>query len=277
MAPARIAVLVLAALSAIAAVVLIRAMGEGSGGDADPRPQAAASAPQVETARVLIATADMEVGHRVTDADLTWREWPEDAIHSSFLTQSQLPDAKEDYVGAIVRVEVAEGEPLNGKKMVNPGAAGFMAAVLEPGMRAIAVPISAETGAGGFILPNDRVDVILTQQTQIDDGRSMREQHVSRTVLQNVRVLAIDQTFKEVGDDQVVVGSTATLELAPSEAETLTLAEAMGDIALSLRSVADIAYTGPMRNENSLNRVASTPTVRVIRYGNTRQVSVQEN
>lgn len=275
MAPARIAVLVLAALSAIAAVVLIRAMS-GGGGE-DPVQPAAAPPPQAETARVLVSTADMEVGHRVTEADLTWREWPEDAIHSSFLTQSQLPDAKEDYVGAIVRVEVAEGEPLNGKKMVNPGAAGFMAAVLEPGMRAIAVPISAETGAGGFILPNDRVDVILTQQTQIDDGRSMREQHVSRTVLQNVRVLAIDQTFKEVGDDQVVVGSTATLELAPAEAETLTLAEAMGDIALSLRSVADIAYTGPMRNENSLNRVASTPTVRVIRYGNTRQVSVQEN
>ena len=112
MAPARIAVLVLAALSAIAAVVLIRAMS--AGGDADPQPQAAAPAPQVETARVLVATADMEVGHRVSDSDLTWREWPEDAIHSSFLTQSELPGAKEDYVGAIVRVEVAEGEPLNG-------------------------------------------------------------------------------------------------------------------------------------------------------------------
>jgi len=278
MGPARIAVLGLAAVAAIGAVVLVRVMSGGG----EPAPTTVAEPePRQEMARVLVAQTDMEVGRRVAEADLEWRDWPKDAVHKSFLTEDALPDAKDDYVGAIVRVEMAAGEPVSGRKMVNPGEAGFMAAVLEPGMRAVAVPISAETGAGGFILPNDRVDVILTQEIEVDDGRNASgPKHMSRTILKNVRVLAIDQTFKEIDDEQVVVGSTATLELSPQAAESLALAEAMGDIALSLRSVADIAYDDPLglvslsRNED---RVATAPGMRIYRYGATQQVSVQGN
>lgn len=273
MGPARIAVLGLAAVAAIGAVFVVRTM---SGGDA-PQQVAVESSDETPKERVLVAAADMEVGHRVNEDDLVWRDWPEEAVNGAFLTQSKLPDAKDDYTDAIVRVSIVEGEPVNGKKMVNAGDSGFMAAVLEPGMRAVAVPISAETGAGGFILPNDRVDLILTREAPIDDGRSLRNQFISRTILQNVRVLAIDQTFREVDDKQVVVGSTATLELSPSEAESLALGDAMGDISLSLRSVADIAYDGPIQSDGLNNRVASAPTVKVYRYGTARQVSVGEN
>src|SRR5262249_53161737 len=118
------------------------------------------------------------------------------------------------------------------------GAAGYMAAILPSGMRAVSTEISPETGAGGFILPNDRVDVILSKRAN-NDAKQGNKQPVSETILTNVRVLAIDQTVEEKNGQRVVVGKTATVELSPRQAETLTQARQLGTLSLALRSLLD--------------------------------------
>jgi len=273
MSMARIIILALAAVAAIGAVFLARSFSTPRSA---PQPAAAQQAePAFETVQVLTAAADLPIGHRIASGDLQWTAWPKEAAHASFVSESNAPDALETFARAVARADIAAGEPITPRKLINPGDAGFMAAVLEPGKRAVAVRISAETGAGGFILPNDRVDVILTRSDEGggDGGRS--EGFTSATVLENIRVLAIDQTFKEVDDEQVVVGSTATLELAPAQAERLSLAEAQGEIALALRSVADIDYESPLL-ASERSRVSSS-RVRVIRYGAQSSYSVEGN
>ena len=268
MQPVRIIILALAALAAIAAVFIARNF---SGSAPVQQVVQAPAQPAIETVRVLVAGKDLSIGSRVGDSDLQWADWPKSSVHASFMTEQNAPEAATDYVDAVARVDISAGEPLTPRKIIKTGDAGFMAAVLEPGMRAVAVPISAETGAGGFILPNDRVDVIVTRSGAGDGGR---DSFVSETVLRNVRVLAIDQTFKEVDDEEVVVGSTATLELTPSQAEALNLSVATGEIALSLRSVADIEYEAPL---SDVPRVASAQNVRVIRYGAQSNVQIEGN
>jgi pilus assembly protein CpaB len=136
-----------------------------------------------------------------------------------------------------------EGEPIIDRKIIGPDSGGFMAAILPEGMRAISVKISPETGAGGFILPNDRVDVIMTRR--VDDPAG--ERFVTETILMNIRVLAIDQAIAERNGEQVVVGRTATLELTPQQAEIITVAQQMSDrLALSLRSLADAQQVLPL-------------------------------
>jgi pilus assembly protein CpaB len=138
-----------------------------------------------------------------------------------------------------------------------------MAAMLPQGMRAVAVPISAETGVGGFILPNDRVDVLLTRRER-SGGQQGQDRFTSETILSTVRVMAIDQTIQERDGEKVVVGRTATLELTPQEAETMALSKQMGEISLALRSLADSKErTAPSDSENS-NRKSS---VTIVRFG----------
>jgi pilus assembly protein CpaB len=146
---------------------------------------------------------------------------------------------------------------------VNAKGSGFMAAILPTGMRAVSTQISPETGAGGFILPNDRVDVILTRRdTNADKSGGGGEARTSETVLTNIRVLAIDQNIEEKGGQKVVVGKTATLELSASQAETLVLSQQIGQLALSLRSVTDASKSEvPDNGSNKKN------TVNVIRFG----------
>lgn len=276
----RILVLLLAGLAAVAAIFLARGMSSDAGGapvQTEAEQQAAELAANTEM--VLVAASNMAVGHEVTAADLEWRDWPKDSVNEAFFTQSTLPGAVEDYTGAIARREIAAGEPITGGKLVNPGEAGFMAAVLEPGMRAVAVPISVETSAGGFILPNDRVDVLLTNEVQSQGAAAgpSSEAFITRTILENVRVLAIDQVFKEVEGEQVIAGSTATLELTPGEAESLAMADAMGEIVLALRSVADIAYDAPLQNERNRLAAQGNQNITVYRYGASTQTPVRGN
>ena len=138
----------------------------------------------------------------------------------------------------------------------------FMSSILPSGKRAIATQISADTSAGGFILPNDFVDVIMTRRTK--DGGA--DEFITETILGNVRVLAIDQTVKEEDGRQVVVGKTATLELAPEQAEVLTLAEQMGEMSLALRSLADAA---PGSEDD---RVYRSGSIKVVKFGVASQV-----
>lgn len=276
----RILVLLLAGFAAIAAIFLARGMSSGpDSATAQQMIEQEAAQQAVDTEKVLVAAANMPVGHAVKAEELEWREWPAGSVNDAFFTQASLPGAVEDYVGAIARMEIAAGEPITGRKLVNPGEAGFMAAVLEPGMRAVAVPISVETSAGGFILPNDRVDVLLTNEVESAGSPAgpSSETFLTRTILENVRVLAIDQVFKEVEGEQVIAGSTATLELTPGESESLAMADAMGDIVLALRSVADIAYDAPLENDRNRLAAQGNRNITVYRYGASTQTPVRGN
>jgi pilus assembly protein CpaB len=155
------------------------------------------------------------------------------------------------------------GEPVTAQKVIKADGAGFMAAMLTPGMRAVGVKMTTERGAGGFILPNDRVDVIMTRKAGNDGGVTA---YSAATVLENVRVLAIDQTSQEEGDSKSIVGKTATLELSGSQAETLALAEAMGDLSLSLRSLAHDENAAP-DSKRSRGLGSSDQGIVVLRYG----------
>lgn len=260
----RIIVLVVAALAALLAAVFVR-------GAMQPRePDAAAEQAAPEPAaqmRVLAAARDIGPGERVTAADFRWTPWPEEAVIPAYVTQEAEADALERLTGAVARSSFSAGEPVIERKLVQPGQAGFMAAVLTPGMRAVAVPISARSGAGGFILPNDRVDIIATEDNEGGVGAAI--------TVENVRVLAIDQTYSEE-EDGAVVGSTATLELTQEQARVVSRAVAVGDVSLALRSVADT--TGGPRlpgGEGAEPSTSGRQTVRVIRYGNEQRVALQ--
>ncbi len=172
--------------------------------------------------------------------------------------------AKADYFGSVVREPILAGEPIVARKIVRAGDSGYLAAYLEPGMRAMAIKVSVETAAGGFILPGDRVDVLLTQQTTLSnlDGASQASKFRSSMVMQNVKVLAIDQTTRAGEDEQSVVGATATLELRPSDSEALALAKSEGELSLVLRSYADTA--GP---SGRVQAPRESSAVRIFRGG----------
>ncbi len=237
------------------------------------------SEPTIPTVQVLVASGDLTPGQTVRSGDMRWQTWPETALAEGQVTRSSVPNARADLEGSMVRRAFASGEPIVSGALVRPGDAGLMAALVSPGMRAMSIPVSDETSAGGFILPGDRVDLVLTREVG-EDRRSTR--HVSETVLHNIRVLAIDQVFSEDISGGALVGDTATLELSPHEAEVLSLAQAVGDIALSLRSFADIGLRQNVSDlplPGILNATSNRdgPTrVTVLRNGQETQVRIRE-
>ena len=237
MKAARILVLVVALAAGGAAAFLV-------GGDEEKKPDAApAPVVQLETTDVLIAKADIGMGTAMSSQDLSWQAWPSATTGESYITKKDKPNAIEELNGAITRAPFTAGEPIREAKLIRAnGAAGFMAAILPAGMRAVSTEISPETGAGGFILPNDRVDVILSRRPN-GDSKNGAAQPTSETILSNVRVLAIDQTVEEKNGQRVVVGKTATLEIAPRQAETLTQSRQLGTLSLALRSLLDAGKT----------------------------------
>lgn len=230
---ARLIVLGIAIVTAGAAAFLVRSMSTSQG-----PANAALEQPVIATSEVLVATRNIGVGEKTISNDFRWQQWPDTALHKSFIVRKGPNQTFADHVGSVMRYPVVEGEPVTGQKMVKSGDGGVMATILEPGMRAVGVKISAETGAGGFILPNDRVDVIMTNKFRDPDSRG--DKYTSETILNDVRVLAIDQTFREEDGQQVVVGRTATLELTSGQSETLALAAEMGEVSLALRSLAKV-------------------------------------
>jgi len=229
---ARILILGVALAAGGAAAYLV------AGGDEEkPAPAPVA---QFATVDVLIAKADIAMGVAVKDQDLIWQAWPAATTGVNVITKKDRPGAIQELKGAITRVPFSAGEPIRDGKLIKAdGAAGYLAAVLPSGMRAVSTEISPETGAGGFILPNDRVDVILSKRPSTTDPKLSGRHPVSETILTNVRVLAIDQTVEEKNGQRVVVGKTATLELAPRQAETLTQSRQLGMLSLALRSLLD--------------------------------------
>ena len=213
------------------------------------------------------------MGDRISTNDMKWQAWPREAATQGFITKASKPKAMTDYDKAIARTGLLQGEPVAEGKFVrcseDPGKrlqceGGAMAAILPSGMRAIATRISPETSAGGFILPNDMVDVILTRRMR-SRGNS-GEDFVSDTLFQNVRVLAIGQTLETKDGKKTVDGATTTLELTPAQTEQLVLAKSMGELSLALRSLADLrSDAGPIGKEKlGGNRGGG---IRLLRYG----------
>jgi pilus assembly protein CpaB len=218
---------------------------------------------QLDTVDVLIAKGDIPMGTAVSAADLAWQMWPTSAAGATFIRKTDRPNAIEQFTGWIARSPFFAGEPIREAKLVNAKGSGFMAAILPSGMRAVSTEISAETGAGGFILPNDHVDVILSKRDKSGDRTAGPETHGSETILRNIRVLAIDQQVEEKNGQRVVVGKTATLELMPSQAETLALAKQLGTLSLALRSIADTKRTAADQDDGGAGR----GTVNTVRFG----------
>ena len=227
---ARIAVLAIAVVAGGIAAYL------ASGSDDKPRRPAVA---QMQTVDVLVAKADIGLGQSVKPDDLQWQTWPAATASGSFIKRTERPEATTQITGSIARAPFIAGEPIREPKLVKADGSGFMAAILPTGMRAVSTEISPETGAGGFILPNDRVDVILTKREKNAD-KGGADVVNSEIILSNVRVLAIDQAPKEKEGQNAVVGKTVTLELKPEQAETLARARQSGTLSLALRSIADV-------------------------------------
>jgi pilus assembly protein CpaB len=223
-----------------------------------PAPQQA----QIPSVEVLVAKGDIGLGQTVSGGDMQWVSWPANAASGNFITKTNRPDALDSLAGAIARAPFVAGEPIRDAKLVHAKGSGFMAAILPPGMRAVSVGIAPETGAGGFILPNDRVDVILTQRDRAAEKVTGSEVQVSETILKNIRVLAIDQNVEEKNGQRVVIGKTATLELSPGQAESLTLAQKLGSISLALRSITD----ANVKDDDDKSR-GSGSGVNIVRFG----------
>jgi pilus assembly protein CpaB len=246
-------------------VVLTVAVGAGGvaaylASGSDPKAPAEPVA-QLQTVDVLVAKNDIGLGQSVTADDVQWQTWPATTAGNNFMRRNERPEATKDVIGSIARAPFIAGEPIREPKLVKPNGSGFMAAILPTGMRAVSTEISPETGAGGFILPNDRVDVILSKREKNPD-KSAPDLIVAEIILSNIRVLAIDQAPKEKDGQNSVVGKTATLELKPDQAELLARARQSGTLSLALRSITDV--NAP---EKPVDVVKRAEGVNVVRYG----------
>src|SRR3978361_1498137 len=255
-------------------VVLTIAIGAGgiaaylaSGSDKPPSEPIV----QLPTVDVLVAKSDIGLGKSLTPDDLQWQTWPTATASGSFIRRTERPEAPTQILGYIARAPFIAGEPIRDQKLVKADGSGFMAAILPTGMRAISTEISPETGAGGFILPNDRVDVIHSKREKSAD-RTGADLITSEIILTNVRVLAIDQAPKEKEGQNAVVGKTVTLELKPEQAETLAGARPGGTPGLALRSIADVNAVEAVPDE----QIKRSDSVNVVRYGVPSQTTTQK-
>ncbi|HKU04647.1 MAG TPA: Flp pilus assembly protein CpaB [Bradyrhizobium sp.] len=265
MNPARIAVLAVAIVAGGIAAYL----ASGSDEKSAPAPVA-----QLQTVDVLVAKNEIGLGQSVKPDDLQWQTWPAATASSNFITRTGRANAVTEITGSIARSPFIAGEPIREPKLVKADGSGFMAAILPTGMRAISTEISPETGAGGFILPNDRVDVILTKREKNPD-KAGPDVANSEIILSNVRVLAIDQAPKEKEGQNTVVGKTVTLELKPEQAETLARSRQTGTLSLALRSIADVNMVEQV-DEDGLKRARRGESVNVVRYGVVSPTTMQK-
>ncbi|WP_269714708.1 Flp pilus assembly protein CpaB [Caulobacter sp. NIBR2454] len=293
MSAARILVFVVAAIAALGAWFVMRMASR----PADAPVAQTVAGPSTPMTQVLVSTRELPIGTRLVAGDVTWRSWPADALNPAFITDGAAPapvekpsDAKkvaeaagqmlggggaaQALEGAVVRESIAAGEPILAGKIVRGGEGGFMAAVLRPGMRAVAVPISVQNGAGGFILPGDRVDVLQSREVEpagLSLGSAPKAQFTADTVLANIRVLAIDQSPAAAKGANTLIGAVATLEVSPPEAEALMRAKAQGDVVLALRPYADAGgSSGPRPSAED-----GAGVVRIHRAGATGAVAVR--
>ena len=232
-----------------------------------PAPQHVAEAPKLATDEVLVAAQDIPMGTAIGESSVSWQMWPKAAISELMIVKSSGPNAMDDVKGSLTRDAFIRGEPMRRDKLVKAGAGGFMSAILPSGLRAVAIKVdnAGDDYAGGFILPNDRVDVIKIYRD--DEATKSRGVEVlgAQTILTNVKVLAIGQNVQEENGKKVVVGGNATLELDPQQAEQVILAERAGNanLHLALRSLVDSA--GPALTAGDQDAGGSGLTI--VRFG----------
>jgi pilus assembly protein CpaB len=257
MKPARIIILAVAMVAAGMAGLLAMRL---SGSNAVVQ-QAEALVRKEPTVNVLVSAANLPVGSRLDDKSMRWMAWPEGSLIDGFITESIRPQAMTELTGVVVRLPMFEGEPVRREKIAD-SSGRVMSSLLPSGKRAVATEISVATGAGGFILPNDRVDVIMVR-------RGTEDNYLTETVLSNVRVLAIDQQIQETPDgEKSVIGTTATLELTPDQTKVITVAQQMAErLSLALRSVADAQEEDTSAADYLLSGGSGRPSIQVIKSG----------
>ena len=257
MKPARIIILAVAVVSAGVAGLL--ALQVARGGRVTTQTETVVE--REPTINVLVARESLPVGSRLNPGVIAWAAWPQGSLVEGFITDQNRPDAMEKLEGAITRLPIFNGEPIRQEKIADPSGR-IMSSLLPSGKRAVATEISVATGAGGFVLPNDRVDVIMVRKG--DTGALVTE-----TVLSNVRVLAIDQQIQENPDgSKSVLGSTATLELNPDQTRVIMVAQEMAErLSLALRSVADAQEPDNGAADYLLSGKDGAPQVQVIKTG----------
>ena len=261
---ARIVVLIIALSAGGVAAYLARGSNE--------KPVEVQPVAQLPTTEVLVARGDIGLGQVVKPEDLQWQNWPAEGVSNSLISRGSRAEAIKEIAGSIARAPFIAGEPIREQKLVKANGSGFMAAILPTGFRAISTEISPETGAGGFILPNDRVDVLLSKRDKSPD-KGGPDLISSEIILTNIRVLAIDQAPKEKEGMNALVGKTATLELKPEQAETLARSRQSGTLSLALRSITDV-NTVETGSEGQAQKVGSS--INVVRYGVANQSTAQK-
>ncbi len=220
---------------------------------------------QVNSTEVLVARADIGLGQITNEGLFRWQTWPTEAAQG-FITKKSGAQVTAQLSGAIARAPILAGEPITPNKLVKAGQGGVLAAILPAGMRAISTKIKEETAVGRLILPNDHVDVILIRRMRSKSGG---EEHVSDTLFRNVRVLALGQQIETKEGKKAAEGAanTATLELTPRQSEMLALANSVGEITLSLRSIADLDMAGGPAEGEDISKKNNGSAIRVLRYG----------
>src|SRR5258708_40261131 len=224
-----------------------------------------APAPQQPSTMVLVAKGNLAAGQFVRPENLRWQPWPNDGISPSYIVQGQRQ--LEDFIGAVVRSSVGDGEPVTETRLVRPRDRGFLAAVLNPGYRAVTVNLTPSSGIAGFMFPGDHVDIIVTLSIQSEekDAGKTHDNRASETVLHDVRALAIDHPAADQAKD-IVVAKTATLEVTPKQAEVVAVVSAVGQISLSLRSLArDEAEAAAESGRQKLSYTFDSEATRLIR------------
>lgn len=227
-------------------------------------------------AQVLVAAEDIPLGSTISAESVVWADWPSTGVSERFIQKDDsAPNQIEPLVGSFARASFYAGEPISEAKLIRSDQ-GFMAAILPSGMRAVATLIAADTSAGGFILPNDRVDVIMTR-TADASTEGGGNSYLTETILNNVRVLAIDQTIEDQDGQQVVVGQTATLELTPRQVQILTVAQQMSErLTLALRSITDSKASPADNDLDAVHLISGTRpngAVTVVKNGIPRDVA----
>ena len=247
----KVALLIGALVIAVVTAVMAKNMFSGAGAEQ------ANAAPVVPAGpKVLVARKALPVGTIIDAESLTFQPWPKELVQNAYYTEGS-PDADvSKLIGTVVRNPITAGQPVTKGAVVGPNDRGFLAAALGPGMRAVTVPVSVTSGVGGFIFPGDRVDMVLTQD--VTGGGEGPPLKVSETIVRNLRVLATDQRFDskdEEGKTVVKKFDTVTLEATPRIAEKIAVAQQMGSLSLSLRSLAD--------NTAELERAVASGDVKV--------------
>ncbi|TWT10213.1 Flp pilus assembly protein CpaB [Reyranella sp. CPCC 100927] len=239
MNPQRIIMLIVALMIAGGTVLFLRSYL-----DAERRAAKQVTQPAREPIRpalqVLVARSEVRTGQIVKPDDLRWQAWPEGSLSPAYAVEGLRPLT--DFVGAVARSPISPGEPITEGKLVLPGSRGFMAAVLQPGMRAVSVPVTVTSGISGFVFAGDKVDLILTHSLQ-PAAQGEKEPHASETILRDIRVIAMDQRSDAKPGEQAQIAKTATFEVTPKQSEIITLALEMGKLSLTLRSLQETTDT----------------------------------